>query len=82
MILAAAMIIDGDVKCLPAPSRHHHIIHMYPMPEHKHGLQGFIDHEHGFVTRKEACKIAKEDGQLDGREKTGPKDVLFSEDLW
>ncbi|MFV1850163.1 MAG: hypothetical protein ACMZ66_05585 [Thalassospira sp.] len=76
------MMIDGEVKALPAPARHHDIIGRWPMPEHKHGLQGFIDHEHGFVTRKAACRIAREEGQLVGRTKTGPKDILFSEDLW
>ncbi|WP_417625326.1 hypothetical protein [Paremcibacter congregatus] len=82
MIIAAAMMVDGEVKALPAPARHGDIIAKWPLPDHKHGLQGFIDTDHGFVTRKEACRIAREEGQLDGRTKTGPKDILFSEDLW
>ena len=76
------MIIDGDIKALPAPARHHDIIWRWPMPDHKHGLQGFIDHKHGFVTRREALKIATEEGQLDGSVKTGNVHMLFSEDLW
>lgn len=82
MIVAAAMIIDGEVKALPAPARHHDIIAKWPMPEHKHEAQGFIDSDFGFVTRGTAFVIASESGQLEGRAKTAPKNELFSEDLW
>lgn len=82
MIVAAAMMINGEVKSLPAPARHGDIIRRWPMPHYIHGLQGFIDSDYGFVTRVEACKIARKEGQLEGRTKTCPDNVLFSEDLW
>lgn len=84
MIIAAAVIIDGMVRALPAPARHHHILHKRPMPEHQHGDQGFIDDQQGFVSRRKAYAIAKSEGQLDGRVKTGAQNtpVLYSEDLW
>ena len=84
MIIAAAMKINDRVRALPAPARHHHIIAMWPMPENKHGEQGFIDDYLGFVDRKKAYKIAKSQGQLEGRVKTGNQNdgKLYSEDLW
>lgn len=84
MITAVAIIIDGEVKQLPRPYRHHHITHKWPLPEHHHGEQGFIDDEKGFVSREEAYIIALNSGQLEGRQKTGNlyDGKLYSEDLW
>ncbi len=79
MIVAAAVIIDGKVLALPAPARHHHILHKYPMPEHHHGEQGFIDDNNGFVSRAVAGGIALREGQI--KVLTAPPN-LFSEDLW
>lgn len=47
-----------------------------------HGLweQGFIDNRGQFLTRQEALKVAKQGDQL--IQKTHPKDILFSEDLY
>ncbi len=79
MIVAAACIVDGIVKSLPAPARHYTILHSYPLPEHEHGEQGFIDDIHGFVDRKKAGQIAITEGQITEM-KWPPR--LFSEDLW
>lgn len=79
MIIAAAVEIDGVVRALPAPARHHNVIWKYPRPEHKHGDQGFIDDRHGFVSRVAAGVIALQEGQID-KLKWPPE--LFSEDLW
>lgn len=82
MIIAAAMMIDGDVKALPAPARHGDIIARWPLPEHRHGTQGFIDSKEGFVNRSRACLIAFSEGQIEMPKATSPQDELFSEDLW
>ncbi|GAA0623570.1 hypothetical protein [Thalassospira tepidiphila] len=82
MIVAAAMMIDGEVKALPAPARHHDIIGRWPMPEHHHGTQGFIDSKEGFVDRFRACLIAIIEGQIEMPKATSPQNELFSEDLW
>ncbi len=81
MIIAAAMKIDGVVRALPAPARHGDIIHKYPMPEHEHGEQGFIDDRMGFVGRATAARIAVGGGQVNAGKLIAPPD-LFSEDLW
>ncbi len=79
MIVAAAVEIDGVVRALPAPARHHHVMHQYPLPEHHHGEQGFIDHKIGFVDRLQAGRIALDEGQI---EKMQWPPRLLSEDLW
>lgn len=84
MIVSVAVKIDGQVRGLPAPARHHDILHKYPRPEHRHGEQGFIDDQLGFMGRVQAFWRAKSEGQLEGRIKSGNPDSqeLFSEDLW
>jgi len=82
MIIAAAAMIDGEVKALPAPARHGDVLHRWPMPEHRHGTQGFIDSKEGFVNRSRACLIAYREGQIGKPKKTSPQNELFSEDLW
>jgi hypothetical protein len=82
MIIAAAAMIDGEVKALPAPARHGDILHRWPVPNFRHGTQGFIDDKLGFVTRKVACLIAHKEGQITKPKRTNPQDILFSEDLW
>ncbi len=85
MIVAAAAKIDGEVRALPAPARHHDVLHRYPISEgHDHGEQGFIDDQFGFLGRGQAYWRAKDEGQLEGRIKTGDPNGthLFSEDLW
>lgn len=80
MIVAAAAIIDGQVRALPAPARHHHVLHRYPLTEgHDHGEQGFIDDQEGFVDRIKAAEIALLEKQID---KLNWPPNLYSEDLW
>jgi len=84
MIVAAAILFDGKVYALPAPARHHNIIHHMAenvgLPTPIRGDQGFIDSERGFVGRIEARDIALFiDKQIETADH--PRD-LFSEDLW
>lgn len=79
----AAIRHNGDVYVVLRPGRHHHIIR----DMHARGLSAKATREQGFVTttgrfvdRREAAAIAKAAGQI--KEKTGPDDVLFSEDVW
>ncbi|AHY25241.1 hypothetical protein AVV36_gp169 [Pectobacterium bacteriophage PM2] len=44
--------------------------------------QGFIDQYSNYWTREEALYIATENGQLEGRKKSGSADELYSEDLY
>jgi len=88
MIIAAAIRHDGYVYALPAPARHHDIIaHIAAIPGtsspvHGGEAQGFIDHEHGFITREAAAVLAVKYGQVENRETLHQSGTLFSEDLW
>lgn len=83
MIIAVAMFIDGKVESLPKPNRHHDIIRKFPLPDHEHGEQGFIDDKYGFLSRKAALGLVQDEGQeLRGQKLTAPGHGLFSEDLW
>ncbi|UEM08027.1 hypothetical protein JL101_035850 (plasmid) [Skermanella rosea] len=44
--------------------------------------QGFVDNGGFFLTREEAWPIAEAAGQLLERAPTGPRGILFSEDVW
>ena len=79
MIVAVAVMIDGEVVTFPAPARHYNILHKFPLPEHEHGDQGFIDDKRGFVGRVEAAGIALREN---GVTKLMSPPWLFSEDLW
>ncbi len=54
-------------------------MHQFPLPNHVHGEEGFIDHAVGFVGRVMAGQIALDAGQI---EKLQWPPRLFSEDLW
>lgn len=72
---------SGEVYTLPRPARHKDVLHQYFKDEYvPREDQGFIDSDLGFVDRKQALKLAKEQGLIiDGKwEWIG----LFSEDLW
>lgn len=82
MIVAVAVIIDGEVVQMAKPARHHDILQKYPVCEgHKQGEQGFIDDKEGFVSRVRAGHLACISGQLDELPKH-PGNILLSEDLW
>ena len=78
MIFAAAIRHDNHVYTLPSPARHHTIMRVYP--DCKHGVQGFLDTNAGFVERIQAADIANSEGQLKNGLFAPPN--LFSEDLW
>lgn len=81
IIAAAIKSDDGEtIYSLPAPKRHHHILHEF---FGKVSLdvtdQGFLTNSGRFVDRKEALSIAISSGQI----KSGNwPHRLFSEDLW
>lgn len=64
---------------LPAPARHHHILHYLARPDF-HVEQGFLTSTGRFVSRKEAMGIAVAAGQVSPSKVQSPD--LFSEDLW
>ena len=80
MIVAAAIRKDGKIYALPAPARHHTIIHKYKLGMIPVDDQGFIDSDHGYVRRGPALKIALLNKQI--KEGATPHHGLFSEDLW
>lgn len=75
----AMMTLDG-LWSLPAPARHHHVIHAYTQSMRKRckGTAGFTTSKGRFVTRDEALALATQAKQLI-RTPTG---TLTSEDLW
>lgn len=83
MIVAAAIKGENNkVYALPAPARHHDVIHVMAqagLPTPIKGEQGFIDSERGFVGRFQAGNIALAEGQIT-KLQWGNK--LYSEDLW
>lgn len=71
----------GLTLSMPRPARHAHIINGIQAPDVVATMeQGFLTAAGRFVDRLEACRIAEAAGQL--IQKTSPKDMLFSEDLW
>lgn len=90
MIVAAAIRHQGKVWALPAPARHHNIIHLMVQQGateeqrglvHARGEQGFVDSDIGFVDRTEAARIAVAQGQVEKR-RLHTNGQLYSEDLW
>lgn len=86
MITQVAIIWKGKLYSLPAPNRHHHVIHKIFQETNEpiyYSWQGFLDDTGKFLGRKEACKVARLCGQVDVvRPKTSPRHLLFSEDVW
>jgi hypothetical protein len=79
---AAAILIGSVCYSVPAPGRHHHIIHLLADKGFKtpiRGKQGFLLSSGDFATRKEAGRIAIAAGQI--TKLNWPPD-LYSEDLW
>ena len=68
---------------LPAPARHHHILHAFDtfgFPDRiSYENQGFLLEDGTYCDRITAGKIAVESGQIE-KLNWGPR--LFSEDLW
>lgn len=82
-ITHVAIKVGNKVYSLPSPNRHHDVIRMIGN-EADRGIQGFLDENNVFLTRKQAFCVAQETGQLNRRpgpgHYQGPE--LFSEDLW
>jgi hypothetical protein len=77
---------EGLIFTLPAPARHHNILHMMSklgITQDHTVTQGFLTDTGDFVRRKPAMMIARAAGQMKPRE-PGQYDgeELFSEDLW
>jgi hypothetical protein len=85
-IIAAAIMKHHMIFTLPAPARHHAILHImsgtFGIPQDSYTEQGFLTDTGNFVSRKAALIIAADAGQLEERVKTNPPYELFSEDLW
>lgn len=79
-IVAAAVQWHGITLTLPAPARHHNILHTaYPFTGLIADGQGFITDEGQFVDRERAFQIAEVAGQII---KAHAPPRLYSEDLW
>jgi hypothetical protein len=82
-IVAAAIKIDGVTHSMPAPARHHTILHaLVQYPDEALGgtaKQGFLTSTGRFVDRREGASIAVRADQI--RNPKWPPD-LYSEDLW
>jgi len=84
IVAVAVKHSTGVVLTLPAPNRHHNVLHVmsaldiYKTDEARHE-QGFITSTGRFVGREEAEQIAEAAGQI--LRKT-PGRGLFSEDVW
>jgi len=84
-ILGVAIVYKGQMFALPKPYRHHNVIrfmwefcHIRPVVGE---MQGFYDDKGRFLTREEAYKLAKMNGQLVSKTEHGLH-KLFSEDIW
>jgi hypothetical protein len=94
----AVLATDGTLYSLPAPNRHHNVLHTFgPRLEGpakvalRGGEQGFLVDGVTFLGRKEAKLYALETGQYMGQLQYADKHGvmraysgpdLFSEDLW
>jgi len=86
-IISVALEGYGLIYSLPAPQRHHHIIHaLYKLTGKSIGgdyQQGFITNIGRFVNRTEGYEIAKDAEQLlDLPHVPHTPGTLYSEDLW
>lgn len=88
MIVAAAIIYDGELWTLPRPARHHDIIKAHHDVTGKggSGVQGFVTNLGTFMNRCTAATHAMECGQPTlgrvGRNPLKSGGRLYSEDLW
>lgn len=82
-IAAAAILCGQQVFSLPAPARHHDVLHEMSQAglarSHGEMEQGFITEDGYWLRRAPALYIAEKAGQIVRR--THPS-LLFSEDLW
>jgi hypothetical protein len=94
MILAAAVKFGELICFLPAPARHHNVLHAFrdnfgeadrTHASYESEVQGFVTDRGEFLGRRAAMQHTKDCGQALIR-RAGPGyyqgDELFSEDLW
>ena len=83
-IVASAVKTDKKVWSLLAPNRHHHVLRLIADSNESRNfeteVEGFLDSNGKFLTRKEAMIIALEAGQVLNHDNL--KEELFSEDVW
>jgi len=86
---AAVLATDGRIWSVSPPGRHHHCFEAMDVFAGQfggkyHKVDGFVDSEGTFHDREDACRIAREAGQLfyNGIPKNDPQNELCSEDLW
>jgi hypothetical protein len=81
-IVAAAMKKGEAIFAVEKPGRHGSIFKALNDigMELNEDDQGFLTSFGRFVDRRSGCTIARAAGQI--LKKTGPADVLFSEDMW
>lgn len=84
VVSVAILTQDGLIHSLPAPNRHHHVVHLlFEKFNHQDtGLdeQGFLLSNGSFCRRKPAKLVAEKAGQL---LPTAMKlSELYSEDVW
>lgn len=86
-ILGPAIRHNGKVYSLPAPNRHHHVLHKHAVRRNgiivssiAGGEQGFYTDQREFVNRFHAKVIARISEQ--NLRDTGQEDTLYTEDMW
>lgn len=87
-LTGCAIMWAGVIWTVPAPGRHHNVIHKICtesqrdcVPGEDEASQGFITNRNRFVDRREGLLIAMAAGQILRR--TGAADdQLYSEDVW
>lgn len=83
-VVAAAVLFRGLTFSVPAPGRHHNVVHKMVgelgLAQTGEWEQGFLTSRGRFVRRKPALRMAREAGQI--LRETAPNSGLFSEDVW
>lgn len=88
MITHVAIIYKCKIYSLPAPNRHHNVIREIAKENgvgiKSYDIQGFINDQGDFLTRRQGMQYARSCGQLNRKDETGSYqgDELYSEDLW
>lgn len=84
MITHVAIQHQGVVYSLPAPCRHHHVIHwiyLHIGVPVDNEIQGFLDHDGNFLDREQAWLHALAHGQVKFHFRPGDN-WLYSEHVW
>jgi hypothetical protein len=84
-VAAAVKTEDGVVHFMPAPCRHHHVVHALNNNLSDEGVivargeQGFVMSDGTFASRSEAGQCAIQAGRI---KQLAHPPYLYSEDLW